>query len=359
MFRAQLRTIEPKQLLAEIIETRADVVVARIPAEQQHELARLDRVGVPYLVADTLLYYSCDLTRYAPAPLRNAELQFREASPDDHALLNELVREIFADYRNHYSSNPLLAADLIPAYQEWVRSYATGSDAAHRCWLASRAGEVVAFATCALHPEQVGEGVLYGVRPAAAGGGVYGDLIRFTQRTYLDAGCVRFRVSTQAQNYAVQKVWSREGFHVDEALLTLHLNPLLSASTRPVEEFELLFSDEEVRACAELTGDSNAIHLDDAAARAAGLSGRIAHGILGTGAVSRYFGTVFPGHGTLFTGYTFRFLAPILPGKRYRVRVSFPVAQPLRGAYRAVAIVSSEEGQICFIGWCDLVRRPS
>lgn len=79
MFRAQLRTIEPKQLLAEIIEQRADVVVARIPAEQQHELARLDRVGVPYLVADTLLYYSCDLTRYAPAPLRNAELQFREA----------------------------------------------------------------------------------------------------------------------------------------------------------------------------------------------------------------------------------------------------------------------------------------
>ena len=201
--------------------------------------------------------------------------------------------------------------------------------------------------------------VLGGEAAAAAGGGVYGDLIRFTQRTYLDAGCVRFRVSTQAQNYAVQKVWSREGFHVDEALLTLHLNPLLSASTRPVEEFDLLFTDEEIRACAELTGDSNAIHLDDAAARAAGLSGRIAHGILGTGAVSRYFGTVFPGHGTLFTGYTFRFLAPILPGKRYRVRVSFPVAQPLRGAYRAVAIVSSEEGQVCFIGWCDLVRRPS
>jgi acyl dehydratase len=44
---------------------------------------------------------------------------------------------------------------------------------------------------------------------------------------------------------------------------------------------ERIIDAEAVNAYADATGDRNPIHLDDAAARAAGLDGAIAHGMLG------------------------------------------------------------------------------
>jgi UDP-4-amino-4,6-dideoxy-N-acetyl-beta-L-altrosamine N-acetyltransferase len=62
------------------------------------------------------------------------------------------------------------------------------------------------------------------------------------------------------------------------------------------------------------TGDDNPVHLDDAAARAHGFSGRIAHGMLLGGQLSRYFANEFPGRGTIYVSQSLEFLAPVPVG---------------------------------------------
>ena len=63
-----------------------------------------------------------------------------------------------------------------------------------------------------------------------SGGGIYGDLIRHTQADFASRGFSTMLVSTQVNNFAVQKVWAREGFHLFEAWDTYHVNALLSAA---------------------------------------------------------------------------------------------------------------------------------
>jgi len=76
-----------------------------------------------------------------------------------------------------------------------------------------------------------------------------------------------------------------------------------------------VFSVDDVRAFAALTGDENPVHLDAAAAKVAGFDGPIVHGMLVASLVSRLLGTVLPGPGTIYLGQDMRFLAPARPGE--------------------------------------------
>ena len=91
--------------------------------------------------------------------------------------------------------------------------------------------------------------------------------------------------------------------------------------TTELEPFSWLVTREQITAYAEASGDHNPIHLDDEAARAAGLPGVIAHGTLGMAQLAnfvvayagdhrrlrrlrcRFSGMVLPGDTITFTGH--------------------------------------------------------
>jgi acyl dehydratase len=91
--------------------------------------------------------------------------------------------------------------------------------------------------------------------------------------------------------------------------------------TTELEPFSWLVTREQITAYAEASGDHNPIHLDDEAARAAGLPGVIAHGMLGMAQLAnfvvayagdhrrlrrlrcRFSGMVLPGDTITFTGH--------------------------------------------------------
>jgi acyl dehydratase len=58
-----------------------------------------------------------------------------------------------------------------------------------------------------------------------------------------------------------------------------------------VKEFAVTFSEAQIAAYAEASGDRNPIHLDDAFARSVGLPGVIAHGMLQMGLLARVAGS--------------------------------------------------------------------
>ncbi|HKY77387.1 MAG TPA: MaoC family dehydratase [Acidimicrobiia bacterium] len=76
---------------------------------------------------------------------------------------------------------------------------------------------------------------------------------------------------------------------------------------------ERIIDVEAVNAYADATGDRNPIHLDDAAARAAGLDGAIAHGMLG---VAVAIELVRQTAGTAIDLRDVRFLHPVPVGSR-------------------------------------------
>lgn len=231
VFRGTWPVIEPGELLEAVLAAQADMVFLRVSTER-FEPAGLAQTGLPHLVADTLVYYHCDLSHYEPQLLRNSDLEFLVAGAEHAAVLSGLVDSCFADYTNHYAANPLLRReDWLTGYKEWALGYARPDDD-RCCFLAKRADEIVAFATCSFD-ETSCEGVLYGVAPGAAGGGLYGDLIRFTQRYFKERGRTLMKVSTQIQNVAVQKVWTREGFRLAESFATLHVNSFIAHAVQP------------------------------------------------------------------------------------------------------------------------------
>ncbi len=71
------------------------------------------------------------------------------------------------------------------------------------------------------------------------------------------------------------------------------------------------FTDEDVRAFAQISGDHNPVHLDDAFAATTPFKKRIAHGMLTAGLISAILGTELPGEGSIYLGQTLNFKAPV------------------------------------------------
>ena len=86
---------------------------------------------------------------------------------------------------------------------------------------------------------------------------------------------------------------------------------------------ERLFAitDAAVRAFAEVSGDFNPVHLDEAYAARTIFRGRVAHGMLLGGHISAVLGDQLPGPGAIYLSQTLAFEHPVRIGAEVRVRV--------------------------------------
>ena len=87
-------------------------------------------------------------------------------------------------------------------------------------------------------------------------------------------------------------------------------------------EIVRLVDEEAVQKFAEVSGDFNPLHMDEAYARRSPFRGRIAHGALIASFVSCVIGNHLPGPGAVFSGMTMRFERPVRIGDEVRARVT-------------------------------------
>ena len=355
VIRGKFTSIDCKAIARSIFDLNGDVAVIRVPSSAQG-LQSLSRWALPVAHSDTLVYYRCDFANYTPKAVRNSDLVFRKATQEDLSDLRLVISQTFEGYVSHYHANPLFPHDRILAgYQEWAEGHAMRADST--LWIAQRQGRIVAFAACAESTvDGVAEGILYGVSRDESGGGIYGDLIRHTQADFAARGYASMLVSTQVGNFAVQKVWAREGFHLFEAWDTFHVNALLS-SGEVVYRKELVFSREQVTAFATASGDVNPIHLDDLAARAAGFEGRISHGVLAAAELSRILGTDVPGPGTIFSRLDMAFLRPVIAGSSHTLTLRIAGGLKTSGHMHGVMDIRDDESRVCVYAHTDIVLR--
>lgn len=86
-------------------------------------------------------------------------------------------------------------------------------------------------------------------------------------------------------------------------------------------ELSRMLDDAAVRAFADVTGDTNPIHIDDEYAKASRFRRRIAHGAHVASLLSAVMGTQLPGPGAIYVGQTVNFLKPVRVGDTVRAVV--------------------------------------
>lgn len=209
-------------LLARCREENLRMAIVRCPAEALPAVHALEAAGARLM--DTLVYYHRNLRRGEP-PAELRPNRIRPLRDDELPIIERIAGEIFRSYSGHYHADPRLdRARCDEGYVEWAARMCAARDAQHGVLVAEgAAGEIAGFATVRLNSPREGEGVLFGVTPAAEGRGIYWSFMLRAMEWCRERGAASMIVSTQITNLAVQKAWSRLGFELQRSCYTFHL----------------------------------------------------------------------------------------------------------------------------------------
>ena len=123
-------------------------------------------------------------------------------------------------------------------------------------------------------------------------------------------------------------------------------------------------TDDDIGAFAEVSGDRNPLHLDEAYAAERGYGGRIAHGALGLAIATGLANQTGLTRGTLlaFLGLDWNFRKPLRPGDTVRLEIEVAskreTSRADRGLVRlAMALVDEAGARIQDGNWTILVAR--
>jgi acyl dehydratase len=121
----------------------------------------------------------------------------------------------------------------------------------------------------------------------------------------------------------------------------------------------LAVTAEAVRTYAELTGDYNPLHFDEAFARGTRFGGLIAQGGIATGLLHALVAMDLPGPGSVFVKQSWTFPAPAYLGDTLAAEGTITLVHPRRGFIEMAFTVTNQEGRTVLRGDATLVReRP-
>ncbi len=113
--------------------------------------------------------------------------------------------------------------------------------------------------------------------------------------------------------------------------------------------YSQVIDDKLVRGYADLTGDHNPIHVDDAFAKKTKFGQRIAHGGILFGMVSMVLGDKMPGIGTIYMSQLVNFHAPVFINDKVTVVVTITALLPKHVA-KLSTIVTKQDGTVVMDG---------
>jgi len=96
-------------------------------------------------------------------------------------------------------------------------------------------------------------------------------------------------------------------------------------------KFSKTITEADIVMFAGVSGDVNALHLDQEYAASTPFKGRIAHGMLSAGLISAVLANRLPGPGTIYLEQQLKFLAPVRPGDTVHAEVCILDLQAEKG----------------------------
>lgn len=110
------------------------------------------------------------------------------------------------------------------------------------------------------------------------------------------------------------------------------------------------FSDEDVRAFAQISGDTNPIHLDDRYAAQTRFGRRLVHGMLTASLLSATLANDLPGEGTIYMSQSLQFKAPVFIGDTITATVEVTAFRAERGIATLATTCTNQDGAIVLQG---------
>ena len=86
--------------------------------------------------------------------------------------------------------------------------------------------------------------------------------------------------------------------------------------------FSKTVTESDIVLFAGISGDNNAVHMNEEFAASTAFGGRIAHGFLTASVISAAVATRLPGPGTVYLGQQMKFRAPVRPGDTVHATVT-------------------------------------
>jgi len=120
--------------------------------------------------------------------------------------------------------------------------------------------------------------------------------------------------------------------------------------------YHQLIDDKLVRGYADLTGDHNKIHVDDAFAKRTKFGQRIAHGGIMFGIISKVLGGEMPGLGTVYLSQLVNFHAPVFINDTVTLEATITVLLPKHVA-KISTIMKKQTGEVVVDG-VSTVKLP-
>ena len=87
-------------------------------------------------------------------------------------------------------------------------------------------------------------------------------------------------------------------------------------------------TDDDIRGFAEVSGDNNPVHRDEAFAASTPFKTRIAHGMLSGSYISAVLGTRLPGPGAIYLSQSMNFKRPVRIGDQVTCRATVTAIDP-------------------------------
>jgi acyl dehydratase len=137
-----------------------------------------------------------------------------------------------------------------------------------------------------------------------------------------------------------------------------------AVKAEPVQDFFVgqtvtyhqLIDDKTVRGYADITGDHNKIHVDDAFAKKTKFGQRIAHGGIMFGMISKVLGGEMPGLGTVYMSQLVNFHAPVFINDTVTLEATITALLP-RHVAKITTILKKQTGEIVVDG-VSTVKLP-
>ncbi|THE63414.1 CBS domain-containing protein [Salinadaptatus halalkaliphilus] len=150
--------------------------------------------------------------------------------------------------------------------------------------------------------------------PVVDGSGDLSGIVTTTELTYYVPHLIHQRRSSDADRPPNRQVRTDTTYERDDWTFTYHGSDESSVDVGDVARFSKTISDGDIDAFAEVTGDTNRVHLEEAYAAETRFGERIVHGVLANGIVSAALARL-PGL-TIYLSQKSSFLAPLSVGDR-------------------------------------------
>lgn len=115
-------------------------------------------------------------------------------------------------------------------------------------------------------------------------------------------------------------------------------------------ELSHVVTEKDVDTFANLTGDDNKLHMEDAFARQTSFRKRVVHGMLSASFISTIIGTKLPGDGALWYSQTIEFLLPVRIGDEIKVVAEVKSKNERTKSIEIQTDIFNQHGQAVLVG---------